>query len=60
MAFGILHAYNVSWLCHDCSETAIVAQALLLMKLVILEFSSPAFYSSNISMSISPIICWQL
>jgi hypothetical protein len=24
-ALGMLCAYNVSWLCHDCSETAIVA-----------------------------------
>jgi hypothetical protein len=25
-AFGILHAYNVSWLWHGCSETEIVPQ----------------------------------
>jgi hypothetical protein len=26
MELGILRAYNVSWLCHDCFETAIVPQ----------------------------------
>jgi hypothetical protein len=26
IAFGILRAYNVSWLCHSCSETAAVPQ----------------------------------